>query len=80
MNVARRADVSRALAHFAFPERLGAELHAAGRVGPHPVNPHSSGSRPQDRRTRDVADVIALLRLGYDRSRRATRRLTERPT
>lgn len=29
-------------AHFGFPRALGAELREQGRVGPHPVNPHST--------------------------------------
>ena len=55
-------------AHFGFPRDVGAELRAAGRVGPHPVNPHSTkmAARRIDGDA-DVADVIALMRLNYDR-------------
>src|ERR671917_77450 len=55
-------------AHFGFPRDVGAELREAGRVGPHPVNPHSTkmaARRIQD--DDDVRDVIALMRLNYER-------------
>lgn len=55
-------------AHFGFPRDVGAELREQGRVGPHPVNPHST--RLAARRIEnddDVRDVIALMRLNYDR-------------
>jgi Family of unknown function (DUF5519) len=55
-------------AHFGFPRDVGARLRAEGRVGPHPVNPHST--RMAARRIDgddDVADVIALMRLNYER-------------
>lgn len=55
-------------AHFGFPRTLGARLRDEGRVGPHPVNPHST--RLAARRIAnddDVRDVIALMRLNYDR-------------
>jgi len=54
-------------AHFGFPRDLGAELKEQGRVGPHPVNPHST--KMAARRIEsdaDVDDVIALMRLNYD--------------
>jgi hypothetical protein len=55
-------------AHFAFPKALWAELHASGRVVDHPVFPGKAG--PAARRIDsddDVRDVIALMRLNYDR-------------
>ena len=55
-------------AHFAFPKPVWAELMAQGRIVPHPVFPDAQG--PAARRIRDqddVVDVIALLRLNYDR-------------
>lgn len=58
------------VAHFFFPRELGEALRAEGRVGPHPVNPHSP--KMAARRiasAADVEDVIALMRLNYDRSR-----------
>lgn len=55
-------------AHFGFPREVGARLREEGRVGPHPVNPHST--KMAARRIEgedDVRDVIALMRLNYDR-------------
>jgi hypothetical protein len=55
-------------AHFGFPREIGAELRAQGRVGPHPVNPHST--KMAARRIEsdaDVDEVIELMRLNYDR-------------
>ncbi len=58
------------VAHFGFPRDVGTALRAAGRVGPHPVNPHSPKLAARDLiGPRDVDDVIALLRLNYDRER-----------
>jgi hypothetical protein len=55
-------------AHFGFPRDVGAELRARGRVGPHPVNPHSTKMAARSiAGEEDVRDVIALLRLNYDR-------------
>jgi hypothetical protein len=56
-------------AHFSFPKELWAELKAQGRVVDHPVFPGKPG--PAARRIEsdaDVEDVIALLRLNYDRA------------
>ena len=55
-------------AHFGFPRQVGAALREQGRVGPHPVNRHSTklaARRIEDEA--DVDDVIALMRLNYDR-------------
>jgi hypothetical protein len=55
-------------AHFSFPKAVWAELFAAGRVVHHPVFPGKEG--PAARRIAsedDVRDVIALMRLNYDR-------------
>jgi hypothetical protein len=56
------------VAHFGFPRDVGAQLREAGRVGPHPVNPHSTkmAARPIESED-DIRDVIALIRLNYDR-------------
>src|SRR6478672_88333 len=55
-------------AHFGFPRELGAELREQGRVGPHPVNPHSTKMAARRIETdADIEDVIALMRLNYDR-------------
>ena len=56
------------VAHFGFPRDVGARLRAEGRVGPHPVNPHSSKLAARALTTdTDVEDAIALMRLNYDR-------------
>ena len=55
-------------AHFGFPRELGAELREQGRVGPHPVNRHSTKLAARRIESEaDVQDVIELLRLNYDR-------------
>jgi hypothetical protein len=56
------------VAHFGFPRDVGAQLRAEGRVGPHPVNPHSTKMAARALETdADVEDAIALMRLNYDR-------------
>ena len=55
-------------AHFSFPKQVWAELFDQGRIVHHPVFPGKEG--PAARRIEDeadVRDVIALLRLNYDR-------------
>jgi Family of unknown function (DUF5519) len=55
-------------AHFSFPKEVGLTLREQGRVVDHPVFPGKPG--PAARRIEsedDVRDVIALLRLNYDR-------------
>lgn len=55
-------------AHFAFPKDVWTELFAAGRVVHHPVFPGKEG--PAARRIAtgdDIRDVIALMRLNYER-------------
>lgn len=57
------------VAHFSFPKTVWADLRKQGRIVPHPVFPDSEG--PAARRIEDeadVGDVIALLRLNYDRA------------
>lgn len=55
-------------AHFAFPKPVWDELRAAGRISEHPVFPHARGPAARRIETdRDVRDVIALMRLNYDR-------------
>lgn len=55
-------------AHFGFPREVGAALREEGRVGPHPVNPHSTKMAARRIETEtDVRDVIALIRLNYER-------------
>jgi hypothetical protein len=54
--------------HSGFPRQVWAELRNQGRIDHHPVFPGKEG--PAARRIEtddDVHDVIALLRLNYDR-------------
>ncbi|MBA3747366.1 MAG: DUF5519 family protein [Solirubrobacterales bacterium] len=55
--------------HLGFPKAVWHELYEAGRIDYHPVFPGKPGyaSRRIDSQD-DVADVIALLRLNYDRA------------
>ena len=58
-------------AHFSFPKQTWAELRDQGRITEHPVFPGRVG--PAARRIEsdaDVRDVIALMRLNYDRMSR----------
>jgi hypothetical protein len=55
-------------AHFAFPKDVWRELRDEGRIAEHPVFPGRVG--PASRRIEtedDVRDVIAMMRLNYDR-------------
>jgi hypothetical protein len=56
------------VAHFGFPKAVWQDLYDAGRIDFHPVFPGKKGwaSRRIDAED-DVHDVIALLRLNYDR-------------
>jgi hypothetical protein len=53
-------------AHFGFPRSVWEELIAAGRVGRHPIDKPGWAARRIESDA-DVRDVIALLRLNYDR-------------
>jgi hypothetical protein len=56
-------------AHFSFPKEVWLELREQGRIVEHPVFPGKQG--PAARRIADetdVRDVIALMRLNYDRA------------
>ena len=56
-------------AHFGFPRAIAAELREAGRIGPHPAFPDNPGwGARRIRDDADVRDVIALLRLNYERA------------
>jgi hypothetical protein len=56
-------------AHFGFPKEVGVRLREEGRVGPHPVAPHKAAWAARRIETEeDVRDVIALMRLNYDRA------------
>jgi len=55
-------------AHFVFPRRVWTELKEEGRIEDHPVFPGRPGlASRRIERDADVLDVIALLRLNYDR-------------
>ena len=56
-------------AHFGFPKQVWRKLREQGRIEPHPVFPDKEG--PAARQIvddADVRDVIALMRLNYDRA------------
>jgi luciferase-like monooxygenase len=56
-------------AHFSFPKAVWTRLRGEGRTTDHPVFPGKQG--PAVRRIEDdddIEDVIALLRLNYDRA------------
>lgn len=57
------------VAHFGFPKDVGKELRAQGRITDRPVFPGNvgMGQRRMDDAS-DAADVIALLRLNYERA------------
>ena len=55
-------------AHFVFPRTMWAELLKQGRIVPHPVFPDREGPAARGIEDEaDIRDVIALLRLNYDR-------------
>lgn len=56
-------------AHFGFPKAVWHELHDQGRIDYHPVFPGRPGFGARLIETgEDVGDVIAILRLNYDRA------------
>ena len=56
-------------AHFGFPKDLWTELYEQGRIDYHPVFPGKPGFAARAIENEDdVLDVIALLRLNYDRA------------
>jgi hypothetical protein len=56
-------------AHFGFPKEVWAELYEAGRIDYHPVFPGRPGFGARRIETEDdVRDVIAMMRLNYDRA------------
>jgi hypothetical protein len=55
-------------AHFFFPKQVWVELKDEGRIGHHPVFPGKQGPAARGIEDEaDVRDVIALMRLNYDR-------------
>jgi len=55
------------LADLPFPVRVREQLVAAGRASPHHVLPQSGWVSYRIRDVRDVAHVVALFRLNYER-------------
>jgi hypothetical protein len=56
-------------AHFGFPRAVWEELYAQGRITYHPVFPDKKGwAARRIEGEEDVRDVIAMLRLNYDRA------------
>jgi len=54
--------------HIGFPKDVWQELHAAGRIGYHPVFPGRPGFGARALESEaDVRDAVALIRLNYDR-------------
>lgn len=54
-------------AHFGFPRKVWAELMEQGRIVKHPIDHDGWGARRIESDA-DVEDVIALIRLNYDRA------------
>ena len=55
-------------AHFGFPKQLWSELYEQGRIDYHPVFPGREGMAARRIESEaDVEDVIALMRLNYER-------------
>jgi hypothetical protein len=55
--------------HGGFPKAVWHELHAAGRIDYHPVFPDTPGYGSRTIASdEDVEDVIAMIRLNYDRA------------
>ena len=60
-------------AHFAFPKNVWVDLKEKGRIEDHPVFPGRAGLGARRIETEsDVRDVIALLRLNYERIARVS--------
>lgn len=56
-------------AHFGFPKAVWRELYEAERIDYHPVFPDKEGwASKRIESDTDVDDVIALIRLNYDRA------------
>jgi hypothetical protein len=69
------------VAHFSFPKPVWRELMAAGRIEEHPVFPGTEGwAQRRIVSEDDVTDVIALLRLNYERHASKHRSLTITPS
>jgi hypothetical protein len=59
------------VAHFGFPKAVWQELFDAGRIDYHPVFPGKPGFGARAIEDEDdLRDVIAMLRLNYDRAKK----------
>jgi hypothetical protein len=57
------------VAHFGFPKAIWRELYGEGRIDYHPVFPDKQGwASRRINGEEDVEDVIAMLRLNYERA------------
>ena len=55
--------------HLAFPKAVWHELKAEGRIDFHPLSPNKPGfAQRMIEDAEDERDVVALLRLNYDRA------------
>jgi Family of unknown function (DUF5519) len=63
----------RTIADLPFPRRIRDDLVARGRAKPHHVLPHSGWVTVPMRTASEVANVIDLFRLNYDREAERTR-------
>lgn len=55
------------VAHFSFKRKLGSELRAQGRVTKHPITDAPGLAARRIETQDDVVDVVALMRLNYER-------------
>ena len=56
------------VAHLFFSKQVWEDLAAQGRITPHPVFPHKHGPAARSiESAEDIRDVIALMRLNYER-------------
>jgi hypothetical protein len=55
------------VAHFSFKRKLGAELREQGRVTKHPITDSPGLAARRIEEPADVAEVVALMRLNYER-------------
>lgn len=54
-------------ADIPYPRRIRDELVAAGRTGPHHIHPDSGWTTRYIESDGDVDDIVALIRINYDR-------------
>lgn len=66
-------------ADLPFPKKVRDELIAQGRASVHPPLPNSGWVRRRMEGPEDVAEVIELFRMNYDRAKTRGERRTEQP-